>query len=158
MQIFGKSLTEYLAFQRVFLGLILVVGVLRLALSLAGVGNDTVRWLSVTVVALAGWLYYSIRVHTSGFGSYRHLLPLLVNQHVLAHGIVVIGLVIAIFTGQDNIYSAPEYSGGGDGKNWVHVAAHVGIGMIGFSLVLWGLGSLVMLIARKASPRAPATA
>jgi hypothetical protein len=153
MKIFGKTLGEYIRFQRVILALILVVGLLRLVLSLAGVPNDTVKWVSMTAVAIAGIFYYGIRAHTSGFGGYKQLLPLLVNQHVLAHGITIIGIIWTIGTGQSNIFSAPEYSGGQDGGNWIHVVAHVGVGMIGFSLVGWLLASGIMWVTKKVAPR-----
>ena len=40
-------------------------------------------------------------------------------------------------TGRDNIFTAPEYSGGGDGKNWLHVGAHVVLGMFVGTLIGW---------------------
>src|SRR6267143_1927037 len=103
MTIFGKRLSEYVAFSKPFLGLILVVGIARLALSLGGVPNSTGKWLSVTAVIWVGVLYFSIRVHTSGFGSYKHLLPILVLQSFAAQVIIVPAIVLAIFTGHDNI-------------------------------------------------------
>ena len=49
--------------------LVLVVGLARLGLSLAGVPTATVKFVSLTVLLL-GLIYYSVSVHTSGFG--RH--------------------------------------------------------------------------------------
>jgi multisubunit Na+/H+ antiporter MnhG subunit len=89
MTVFGKKPSEYVAFQKVFLVLIVAVGILRLVLSLAGVSDATTRWLSMTVVALVGMVYYAITVHTKGFGSYRQLLPLLVIQSVVANLIAI---------------------------------------------------------------------
>lgn len=156
---FGKRCSEYLRFQQLFLGLILAVGLAKLGLSLAGMPNSTTKWLSITTVSLAGLLYYGVRVHTTGFGSYKQLLPLVFNQNVLAHGITAIGIVIAIMTGRDNVFTAPEYSGGGDGKTWLHVGAHVVFGMLVFSLVGWLIASLVMWVTKKVAPRpAPAAA
>ena len=125
MNIFGKRLSEYVAFSKPFLGLILVVGIARLALSLGGVPTSTAKWLSITAVIWIGVFYYSIRVHTSGFGSYKHLLPTFVLQSFAAQVIIVPAIVLAIFTGHDNIYSAPEFSFGQDGKTWLHVGAHL---------------------------------
>jgi hypothetical protein len=51
------------------------VGLARLGLSLAGLPNSTTKWLSLTVLTLLGVFYYGVRVHTSGFGSYKQLLP-----------------------------------------------------------------------------------
>src|SRR5437667_6478281 len=158
MTIFGKPLSEYLRFAKVFLLSIAVVGVARLGLSLAGIENAKVKWLSISIVALVGLVYYSIRVHTSGFGSYKQLLVLIVIQTVLAQAIIIAGIVIAIVTRRDNIFSAPEYSGGGDGKTWLHAGAHLLFGVIVGSLLAWLIGSVIMFVTKKAVRRDTAPA
>jgi len=155
--IFGKSCSDYLRFQRVWLGLVLVVGLARLGLSLAGLPNSTTKWLSLTVLTLLGVFYYGVRVHTSGFGSYKQLLPLIFNQNALAQVIVIAGIVIGILTGHDNVFTAPEYSGGRDGKNWFHVLAH-GVVILVLPLVGWLVASLVMWVTKKVAPRPAAGA
>jgi hypothetical protein len=150
---FGKAVAQYLGFQKVVLALIVLVWLVRLGLSLSGTPNATAKWISVTVVLLLGLLYYGVAVHTRGFGSYKQLLPLLFFQSLLAEGLVALAIVLAIFTGQDNIYTAPEYSGGGDGKNWIHVVAHLIVGSVVLPLISWAIGSLVLLVTKKVSPR-----
>jgi hypothetical protein len=150
---FGKTVSEYLGFQKVVLVLIVLAFLVRLALSLGGVPNATAKWFSVTAVLLAGVLYYGVAVYTKGFGSYKQLYPLTLFQSVLGEGLVALAIVLAILTGQDNIYTAPEYSGGGDGKTWLHVVAHIVVGVVVLPLVSWGIGSLVMLVTRKVAPR-----
>ena len=150
---FGKTVAQYLRFQRVVLVLIVVAFLVRLMLSLAGTPNSVAKWISVTVVLLAGIVYYGVAVHTSGFGSYKQLYPLVLFQSVLGEGLVALAIVLAIFTSRDNIYTAPEYSGGGDGKNWLHVVAHLVIGAVVFPLVSWGVSSLVLLVTKKVAPR-----
>jgi len=149
MNIFGKRLSEYAAFSKPFLVLILVVGIARLALSLGAVPNSTAKWLSITAVIWVGVLYFSIRVHTSGFGSYKHLLPIFVLQSLAAQVIIVPAIVLAIFTGHDNIYSAPEFSFGQDGKTWLHVGAHLLLGTTIGPLVGWLVGCLIMFATKK---------
>ncbi len=151
MNLFGKSVSEYVSFEKWILGLIALVGAARLALSLAGLPNSEVKWLSVTVVGILGILYCAIRVPTAGFGSYRHLLPLLVLQAVVANLIVVGGIILAMATGVNNIYSAPEFSGGGEGKTWQHVGGHVIFGMVLGPLVFWLVGAGLMFIVNKIS-------
>lgn len=149
MKIFGKTLSEYIGFAKLFLILILVVGLARLFLSLAGVPNATVKYLAMTVLVLLAVIYYSVRVSTSGFGAYLRLLPVVASVVILANLITISGIVISIATGKDNIFSAPEYSPGRvDGKTWGHVGGHV-IAMIAGSVVLWGIGCLIMLVTRK---------
>ncbi len=154
---FGKRLSEYLGFQKVFLGLIAAVGLARLGLSLAGLPNSTVTWLSMNAVLWAATLYYGVAVHTKGFGSYRQLLPLVFLQLVPFHAIAVLGILLSI-AGFPNIFAAPEYSGPfASQSQWIHVLAHLTIGMIVPSLLLWGVSSLVLLVT-KSVRRRPAVA
>lgn len=151
---FGKTVAQYLGFQKVVLALIVLTFLVRLVLSMAGTPNSVAKWISVTVVLLAGIVYYGVAVHTSGFGSYKQLYPLVLFQSVLGEGLVALAVALAIFTGADNIYTAPEFSGGGDGKNWLHVFAHLVIGVVVFPLISWGIASLFMLVTKKVAPRA----
>jgi hypothetical protein len=154
MKIFGKSLGEYIRFQKAFLIAILVVGLLRLILSMAGLPISTVRLFSVTVVVLIGALYYGIQAPRTGFGTYRHLLPLVFLQAVLSNGIAIAGILIAIATGEDNAFSEPEFGGQGA----FHVFGHVVFGMGIGSLLSWAISSLAMLVTKKLTRRpAPAT-
>ena len=156
---FGKRISEYLAFQKAWLALIAVVGLARLGLSLAGLPDRTVMWLSMTVVGWAAVLYYGVAVHTKGFGSYRQLLPLMLFQVVLVQAIAVFGILLAI-GGYANIYAAPEYSGPPFARSpnqWSHALAHLTIGIVAPVLLGWGVASLVLLITKKVSRR-PAVA
>lgn len=153
MKIFGKTLGEYVRFQKTFLILILAVGLARLALSLAGAPNSTVRWLSMTIVLLAGVIYAGINAPRAGFG-YRHLLPVVVLQAALVNGITIVGILIAIATGHDNIFTAPEFSPpGNEGRGAFHVFGHVAFGTGIGSLLSWGISSLVMWVAKKLTRR-----
>jgi hypothetical protein len=152
MTLFGKTLSQYLNFQKYILLLILAVGLGRLILSLAGLPNSATRWLSISVVALIGLVYYSIRVHTTGFGSYKQLLPLIFIQSVVSQAIVIAGIVIAIYTHKDNVFSAPEFSGGTDGKTWLHAGAHLIVGLIIGPLVGWLIGCLLLFVVKKVTP------
>ena len=149
MKIFGKTLSEYVSFEKVFLILVLVVGLARLSLSLLGVPNATARFLSITVLFLLGMLYYSVRVHTSGFGSYTQLLPLLALPVILGNCIVISGILIAMLTAKDNIFSAPEYSPNPTaGRTLFHVVGHL-VAMVVLPLILWAIGSLIMFVTKK---------
>ncbi len=156
---FGKKWSEYIAFQKPALILLAIVGILRLGLSLAGVPDAAAKWLSLTGLGVVLVLYYAVTVHTRGFGSYRHLLPLCFLQAVVAHGIIIAGIAIAAMTGKVNIYAANEY-GGGQGAG-IHMAAHAAAMFIS-PLLSWVIGAIVMFVTKKvvkAAPKgAPATA
>jgi hypothetical protein len=156
---FGKRISQYLAFQKVWLALIAGVGLARLGLSLAGLPDRTVMFLSMTVVGWAAAVYYGVAVHTKGFGSYKQLLPLMLFQVVLVQAIAVAGILVAI-AGFPNIYAAPEYSGPPFARSpnqWNHALAHLTIGIVVPVLLWWGVASLVLLITKKVARR-PAVA
>jgi hypothetical protein len=68
---------------------------------------------------------------------------------------VTLTIAMAILTGRDNIDTAPEYNGGGDGKSWGHVGAHLVIAAVVLPLVSWGVSSLVLLVTKKVAPGRP---
>jgi hypothetical protein len=153
MTIFGKRLSEYIEFARLFLILILIVGIVRLALSLTGTPNTTARWISITAAIWIGTVYYAIRAHTSGFGSYKHLLPIYVLQSVTAQIVIVPAILLAMYTGTDNIYSVPEYAFGQDGKTWLHAGAHLVVGTTVAPLISWLVGCVIMFVTKKVTTK-----
>jgi hypothetical protein len=155
--IFGKPLSRYIAFQKVFLILIAVIGIVRLVVSLAGAPNTTARFFSMSAVAVIGVFYYGLAVPMRGFGGYRHLLPLCFFQVVLANIIAVFGILLTI-AGLHNIYGAIEYSGPFPAiaqNQWAHAAAHLTVGMVVPTVLNWAVASLVMLITRLVTGRSP---
>ena len=93
---FGKRVSEYLAFEKVWLFLIAAVGLVRLGLSLAGLADHTVAWFSMNVVVWAGALYFGAAVYTKGFGSYKQLLPLMIFATLTMQSIAVLGILLSI--------------------------------------------------------------
>jgi hypothetical protein len=71
---------------------------------------------------------------------------------VVAQAIVIAGIIIAIYTHKDNVFSAPEYSGGSDGKTWFHVLAHLILGLIIGPLIVWLIGCVLLFIVKKVVP------
>ena len=153
MTLFGKSVSEYVRFQRPILGLILLVGIARLSLSLAGVSQTAVKYFSVTAAVMIGLVVYSIGVHTRSFGSYKQLLVLLGIQSFVSQLFSATAVALAIFTHRDNIFSIPEYRGGGDGKTWGHAGAHLFLATVLLTLASWAIGSLILFITKKVAPR-----
>jgi hypothetical protein len=148
---FGKRISEYLGFQKMILALLAAVGLARLGVSLAGLPNTTVAWLSMNAVAWAAALYYGVAVHTKGFGSYKQILPLVLFQTVVQQCIAVLGILLAI-AGYSNIYAAPEFSFAAQSQ-WVHLLSHLTIGIIVPPFLLWGVASLVMLVTKRMARR-----
>ena len=167
---FGKKVKEYVRFERWILILIVVVFALRLGLSLAGVskaeypvmtrtGIPTIpkatEWVSINLVLLVGILYCAIAVQTTGFGTYKHLFPLLLFQTTIAHSLVGMGIILGIVTGHDNVFTDLAHCGvcGADGLKWSHAIGHIVVGPL-VSLVSWLPASAILFVTRKVRPGA----
>ena len=109
----------------------------------------------MNAVAWFGAFYYGVAVHTRGFGSYKQILPLAFFQTLVQQAIAVLGILLAI-AGFANVYAAPEFSFGAQNQ-WFHALAHLTIGIVVPTLLLWVVASLVLLITKKLSRR-PAVA
>ena len=72
---FGKTLGEYLRFQKSVLILIALVWAVRFGLSLAGVPDATGKYVSITAVLVATAFYYPWALHQGGFGSFKQASP-----------------------------------------------------------------------------------
>jgi hypothetical protein len=151
VRVFDKTLSEYFGFQWPMMILILAVGFVRLFSSLAGVSDSVVKWFSLTGLAIVGILYCGIKVPRTGFGGYRHLLPLYVMQAGTANLIIAGGIALSAITNKENIFSRPEYSGPMASNQWLHAAGHIANGFIVAPLIGWLLGALIMLVVLKVS-------
>lgn len=143
MAVFGKTFGEYVRFAAGMLALITVVAVLRFGLFQAGTPLAHVKWLSVTAVMFFGVFYFAVTATTRRFGRYRQLFVLLLLQQSVAQGIVIVAILLSALTGEPNIYSRPEFGGGG-ASPWGHVGGHLVFGIVIATIVFWAVGSLVM--------------
>lgn len=149
--IFGKKISEYVAFQTWILLAIIATGILRPVLFELGVPSRYLTFVSMTAVSLVGLVYYGIRVHTTRFGTFKHLLPLVLFQSGLSGVISAAGVSLAGITRKPNIYTAPEFSNAPN--YWPHAIAHVLGGFTIVPLVSWLLAAAVMGIAKRVGAR-----
>lgn len=88
-----------------FITAIATIGVIRFALSVSGLPNSTVKYVSMTALILAGAVYFAVTLptHKSRLkAAYLLILPYLVVE--------VLALAYTWITGQGTIFHAPEYS------------------------------------------------
>jgi len=148
---FGRKFLDYVRFERWILILIVVVFVVRLGFSLNGASFSQIRFVSINLVLLVGWIYCAIAVHVRKFGGYRQLFGLLLVQNALAHKLIALAIVISIVTAKANIFTAPEVSGGSDGATWLHAGAHIIAGYV-ITVFAWLFGSVILFVTRKLKP------
>jgi hypothetical protein len=58
---------------------------------------------------------------------------------------------VAVVTGVDNIYTAPEFFNGNNGRNLTHVFMH-GVAILILPLIAWAIGSVILFVTRRIKP------
>lgn len=144
MTLFGKSLSDYVRFQKILLILTLAFGLLRLVLSMAGVPREFVTWFSMTGLLLISLVYYPIRVHMKGFGGYAQVLILIAIQNLVTQVMTAIGILTAPLTGVDNIFSVAAAGAGQVG----HATSHLVTWPV-FTVILWLPASVILWVTRR---------
>jgi hypothetical protein len=151
MIVFGKHVRDYLYFARHFLIATMLVGTLRLLLSLAGVPTNIVNLFSINIVGLAAMIAFAIRVHTTGFGGYRQLLILIALEILSGELVIATGILLTAVTGISNIFSEPEFSN--SMGHMAHAVSHLILGPTLFAVMAWVPASAILFVTRRIAPR-----
>lgn len=132
-----------------FILLIVGVGTARLILTLVGVGNESVRFASMTAVILAGIVWFGS--HPTAWRSRVWIAYALILPYAL---IETLGLGLTWITGIPTIFQAPEYSMGATIR--VHFIGHLVGGLtwepLSAFVILTVLAWLFRLALRTGSP------
>jgi len=156
---FGKPLAYYARLQAPALIAVLVVFLFRMLMPALGIPDSFGKVLSLTLVQLLALPYYALLAKREGLG-FRHLYAMGLLQSLFSQTLVALAIAGGIFTGQDNIYTIPEFypaatqGPGGpfpmDGKNWMHAGAHIVFaGLLVLPVIFWAISSICLLIARR---------
>jgi hypothetical protein len=154
MRIGGRSLREYLHLLGPLFGLIAAVWGLRLVIATAGLPAQLVRILSVTVATSICILLAAVLIHVRRFGGYSALITAVFLLVVWGQLLISAAILLAMVTGQGNVYTEPEYAGHSP-TLMLHLVGHLTFG-IGFS-TLFGAGMACVLfwLIRKVIPPQP---
>lgn len=124
------------------IGLLLLVAIVRFLLQpLFQIPFDQgTNWVSLTILLPITMVIYAVAVARRG-GTLRDLLVLAALFAFSAMLFVILGIAVDDFGGIDTYYTGPQ-----EANTWGHMFGHVVEGVI-FTLLLWGIGSVVYLVA-----------
>ena len=142
MKLLNQPFRQYFREARLGILLLLLVAVMRFLFQpLFQIPQDQgTHWVSLTIMLPIIMLCYSVRVALKG-GTFRDLLALAAWLALSGMLFVMLGIAIDDFAGVDTYYTVP-----GESNTWGHMLAHVVEGVI-LTLLLWGIGSVVYLVA-----------
>jgi hypothetical protein len=145
MKILDQPFTAYVKEAQSGIALLFVVSLIRFVLKpVFGIPYEKgTLFASVTIVQPILMLIYTMRVIRTS-GTYRDLLGFATVLSLSMLVFIAAGILIDDFGGIDTYYTDPAH--GGAFSPWEHIAGHT-IAAIVFTIVLWGIGSLIYVIA-----------
>jgi hypothetical protein len=156
MKLFNRPFGEYLQFAKVGVYLLALVSVVRFLMK--PVFNipyaQGTHFTSVTILMPILMIVYTLRAGTAGLGSYRDLLGIAAALAISTMVFIILGIAVDTLGGIETYYTDPEH--GGNINQWLHVGGHILVTGVGFSLFLWGVGSLVHLATGASRKKAMA--
>jgi hypothetical protein len=155
MKLLNKPFAEYVQMAKVGIGLLLVVSVVRFLLKpvFSVPYAQGTNFASVTILLPIIMLFYAIKIANSG-GTYRDVLGVAMALCFSTAVFIIAGIALDHFGGIDTYYTDLEH--GGSFNVWQHIGGHVVVSGIIFTLAMWGLGSLIYLIAGGSRKKAMA--
>jgi hypothetical protein len=127
---------------RAFMAAIFVVGVIRFALTVSGVPNSMVKFVSMSVVLTAGTIYFALTIDSRRErlkAAYLLILPYMVIE------VAALGYTWA--TGHPTIFHTVEYSFGTSIA--VHTLGHLIGGLTWEPLLAFGLMEVLWQVKRR---------
>ena len=94
---------------------------------------------SVTILLLILMVWYSTRTT----GNYRDVLGVAAALSIVAGLVIIVSIAIDDLGGIDTYYTDPMH--GGELNPWMHMGAHA-VGVVVFTVALWGIGSLILRV------------
>jgi hypothetical protein len=147
MSIFGKSLGDYARFARTGMILIVLMGLARFITGISGVPYDrATHLLSVSILTFLLSLIYGQKAAASGFGGYRHLLPMVYMLSASMYGFIVVAILLEGWGGIHGYFHHPFAPLGMSVTT--HAVLQLIAGLGGTPLALWGMASLGFLLSR----------
>jgi hypothetical protein len=146
MKLLNKPFGEYLNTTQLGIGLLLLVSVVRFLLKpMFNVPYaEGTNFASVTIVLPLLVVLYAVKTANSG-GTFRDVLGVAAALSLPTTVFIILAIAIDDFGGIESYYTDPDH--GGSLNAWQHMGGHVVFSGIIFTLVMWGLGSLIFLIA-----------
>jgi hypothetical protein len=156
MRIGRRGLLDHLRLLGPLFALIGAVWALRMILAAAGAPDWLLAIVAVTSAAPVCVLLAAFLIHIRGFGSYPNVVVASLLLNFWGQLLVIAAILFSVVTGQENIYTAPEFSiPGDDPLHLRHIFGHLIVGTPIGTLVGAAAGCLVLWLLRIVMPARP---
>jgi len=126
MRIGRRGLLDHLRLLGPLFALIGAVWALRMILSAAGATGWLLGIVSMTTAGAVSVLLAAFLIHIRRFGSYASVVAASLLLSAWGQLLIIVSIVFSVLTGQENIYTAAEFSiPGDDPLHLRHIVGHL---------------------------------
>ena len=153
MRVSGKTIKEHIQLLTPLFGIIAAVWALRFFLGQIGAPAWLIRPFSVTLIVPVCIILMTLLIRVKRFGGYPSVIVGAFLLVVWSQLLIVGAILLSVFGGMDNIFTAPQFSPQGDPNHSRHIMGHLtsGIGLLTLFSSLTGCVLLFML--RRIDPK-----
>lgn len=149
MRVSGHTFSEHVRLIRPLLLLIALVWFIRFFLTPGATPKAVVDLTSVTAIVSVAVILAVLRIYARDFGGYASVVLSTLLLVVWGQLLVVAAILFSVFSGIENIYTAPEFSLPiPDPYHFRHVVGHLTFGVGAGTLVGSAMGCLLLFILR----------
>jgi hypothetical protein len=153
MRINGYGLRDHIRLLAPLFGLLTAVWALRMVLATAGAPLWLVEIVSVTGATAASVLLAVLLMYVKRFGGYANVVLASFLLNTWAEILIIAAILFSVWTGTENVYTAPEFSiPGDDTLHLKHIYGHLTFGIGMASLFGAGVGCLLLWLLRTLVP------
>ncbi len=156
MRVSGRTMKEYIQLLTPLFGIIAAVWALRFFLGQVGAPDWLIRPVSVTLVVPVSIILMTLLIRVKRFGGYPSVIVGAFFLVTWSQLLIVAAILLSVFGGVDNIFTAPQFSPGNDPHHMQHIIGHLTFGVGLLTLFSSLMGCVLLFMLRRIHPKSQA--
>jgi hypothetical protein len=152
MKVGGHRMREHARLLAPLFGLIFAIWLLRLVVGSMDASPRILTVLSVTGATSLSMLLAAALIHFRQFGSYPNVVVSSFLLALFAQALIIGAVVVAVITGTENIFTAPQFSVPNDPHHIKHIVGQLTFGIGSGTLLGSATGCLILFLLRILVP------
>ncbi len=156
MRFSGKTMKEHIQLLTPLFGIIAAVWALRFFFGQVGAPDWLIRLFSVTLIVPVSIILMTLLIRMKRFGGYPSVIVGAFLLVVWSQFLIVAAILLSVFGGVDNIFTAPQFSPENDPNHMRHIVGHLTFGVGWLTLLSSLMGCVLLFMLRRTHPKSKA--
>ncbi|HUV14303.1 MAG TPA: hypothetical protein VMY18_11725, partial [Acidobacteriota bacterium] len=152
MRFSGKTMKEHIQLLTPLFGIIAAVWALRFFLGQVGAPGWLIQPFSVTLIVPVSIILMTLLIRVKRFGGYPSVIVGAFFLVVWSQLLIVAAILLSVFGGVDNIFTAPQFSPENDPNHMNHIIGHLTSGVASLTILSSLMGCVLFYMLRRTHP------